>query len=409
MRPRAGIAQALHLDNRVHGNSFGTVGALLQAAGDSSKYFVLTAGHVLAISPQVRFGDSVNVESSPPLTASLFDWEPSFGDVRPQTDIDAAIARISEAGARTLAASGGQPLPAGFANPASGMAARLRVARGDIAGTVVAAVSGWMSAADGADTIFYFIRTGWLFDPDEPSVHGDSGAAIWSADDRLIGICCGAAPDAYPGKTLFIPLGPILDRFKVVPVLRGHFGGGLAERDGTELRPGVRPAAIASAPSAPTPPPVFGLPLGADAARAADVLARTLWGEARGEPERVEAMSAVAWVVLNRVRKQTWWGKTVVDVCLKPFQFSCWNPNDRNRPRLLEVRSNRLGSADQQAFADALDIAQNAVSGALLQQDDPTRRATHYHSRFLSIYPTWARGHKPCEALGNHLFYNDVN
>ncbi len=66
----------------------------------------------------------------------------------------------------------------------------------------------------------------------------------------------------------------------------------------------------------------------------ADVLARTLWGEARSEGH--VGMEAVASVVLNRVKVardhggKYWWGANIVQVCQKPYQFSCWNRSDPN-------------------------------------------------------------------------------
>ncbi len=58
------------------------------------------------------------------------------------------------------------------------------------------------------------------------------------------------------------------------------------------------------------------------------LLARCIWGEARGEP--IQGKLAVAHVVLNRVKAQSYYGKTIRDVILKPWQFSCFNENDPN-------------------------------------------------------------------------------
>ena len=77
-------------------------------------------------------------------------------------------------------------------------------------------------------------------------------------------------------------------------------------------------------------------------AAAQDVLARTVWGEARGEGQA--GMVAVANVVMNRVnfaRAQLggnyWWGNTIMRVCQKPLQFSCWNQADPNLSQLQAV------------------------------------------------------------------------
>ncbi|MBL6934012.1 MAG: cell wall hydrolase [Alphaproteobacteria bacterium] len=137
---------------------------------------------------------------------------------------------------------------------------------------------------------------------------------------------------------------------------------------------------------------------------AVDVLARTIYGEARGEGLR--GMEAVACVVMNRVRHaqnrraigaRHWWGDHVAAVCRKPFQFSCWNTNDPNRDKLFSV------SAEDALFAICRRVARRAVASVL---DDVTRGATHYHAK--GVFPLWARGRAPSADIGNHLFYNQV-
>src|SRR5688572_17412765 len=74
-----------------------------------------------------------------------------------------------------------------------------------------------------------------------------------------------------------------------------------------------------------------------------DAMARTLYGEARGEPEAGQI--AVAWVIRNRVttdlrgdKKPDWWGEGVQGVCVNPSQFSCWRTDDPNRAKMLALR-----------------------------------------------------------------------
>lgn len=138
----------------------------------------------------------------------------------------------------------------------------------------------------------------------------------------------------------------------------------------------------------------------ADLTDSVQILARTLWGEARGEA--VRGQEAVAAVILNRVavarrRGGWWWGSDVAAVCRKPWQFSCWNAKDPNRAKLLAVTE-----ADP-AFAACLRIARRAMAGTIA---DPTGGATHYHT--LDTHPAWATGRVPCAQIGNHLFYKDV-
>lgn len=128
-----------------------------------------------------------------------------------------------------------------------------------------------------------------------------------------------------------------------------------------------------------------------------DVLARTLWGEARGEPDG--GMEAVASVVLNRVAIAEdsdgfWWGNNVIQVCQKPYQFSCWNRSDPNFQKLQAVDETDL------YFATAKRIARRACAGTI---KDSTFGATHYHAD--TINPYWARRETPTITIGHHIFY----
>ena len=59
-----------------------------------------------------------------------------------------------------------------------------------------------------------------------------------------------------------------------------------------------------------------------------DVLARTIYLEARGETH--EGRIAVAHVIKERTEAKGRWKDTVLEVCLQPWQFSCWNHENPN-------------------------------------------------------------------------------
>lgn len=133
---------------------------------------------------------------------------------------------------------------------------------------------------------------------------------------------------------------------------------------------------------------------------AVDLLARTIYGEARGEP--VRGKEAVAAAIMNRVRHAEnkggyWWGGTVPEVCLQPWQFSCWNASDPNRQKILSV------DPKDPNFQTCLRIARRAIAGAMT---DPTGGATHYHA--AGVEPLWSVGREPSAVIGNHKFYSDV-
>jgi N-acetylmuramoyl-L-alanine amidase len=122
-------------------------------------------------------------------------------------------------------------------------------------------------------------------------------------------------------------------------------------------------------------------------------LARTLWGEARGEG--IDGMTAVACVILNRVKHPGWWGRDASTVCTAKYQFSCWLAGDPNRDKLLAVTI-----ADPQ-YSQAVIIATAALGGHIT---DITSGADSYFAAGSPV-PKWAVGKKPCAVIGHHQFY----
>lgn len=129
------------------------------------------------------------------------------------------------------------------------------------------------------------------------------------------------------------------------------------------------------------------------------VAARTIWGEARGEGD--EGMKAVAHVLLNRLKLGRW-GKTMGSVCLWPWQFSCWNVQDPNRPKMLGFHAMDL-ELGPPAAALAMAVTDDE------QGVDPTGGATFYFNpKGLLRPPNWAIGKMPCAIIGNHQFFRDI-
>ncbi|PCI00624.1 MAG: hydrolase [Alphaproteobacteria bacterium] len=131
-----------------------------------------------------------------------------------------------------------------------------------------------------------------------------------------------------------------------------------------------------------------------------DVMARTLWGEARSEG--VKGMEAVAHVILNRVKYaknnggKFWWGHDVTTVCQRPYQFSCWNHSDPNRARIIALDSSDIH------FQTCVRVARRAIYGGLGR--DMTKGATHYHT--FHVNPIWSRDIEPVTIVGGHKFYD---
>jgi N-acetylmuramoyl-L-alanine amidase len=129
------------------------------------------------------------------------------------------------------------------------------------------------------------------------------------------------------------------------------------------------------------------------------IFARTLYGEARGEIKKYgpKALEAIGHVILNRFLEKSWYGKTIEEVCLKPFQFSCWNCEDPNYPLLTQHK------ILDGIFLKCERIAHFFIEQIDLKRDDFTKGANHYHHRLIK--PDWSKGKVPTFSIGNHVFY----
>lgn len=126
-----------------------------------------------------------------------------------------------------------------------------------------------------------------------------------------------------------------------------------------------------------------------------DILARTIYGEARGET--TEGQLAVGLVILNRYRSNKWFsGNTIAETCLKAKQFSCWNLDDPN--------CEKIKTAGEKELKKYWKMAESLLKGDVA---DITNGATHYHTK--QIKPSWSKGKMPCAEIGNHLFYKNID
>ncbi len=130
------------------------------------------------------------------------------------------------------------------------------------------------------------------------------------------------------------------------------------------------------------------------------ILARTIFGEARGEYYRVDgglaSLIAIANVIKNRQKQQTWYGKTIVEICQKPYQFSCWNTDDPNLKLIATTITDPL-------FDICLNVAERVIKD---DWPDLTQGCDHYHASTMSTFPVWSLTAKPKIKIGRHIFYD---
>jgi spore germination cell wall hydrolase CwlJ-like protein len=137
-----------------------------------------------------------------------------------------------------------------------------------------------------------------------------------------------------------------------------------------------------------------------------DVVALTIYGEARGEP--IEGQIAVANVIRNRVRDGRW-GPGYTAVCQAPHQFSCWTPegglsNFMIVDHLRQALDRGAPLPDDPTLKACVGIA-HALDAWI---PDTVRGATHYYADWLKRPPAWAKGHSPVALVGHHLFFRGI-
>lgn len=110
-----------------------------------------------------------------------------------------------------------------------------------------------------------------------------------------------------------------------------------------------------------------------------------------GEP----GMSAVAQVVMNRLKRPHRYGDTIRHVILQPWQFSCLNLNDPNRARFLD--SARI---DPNSYAIAEFVVQEATTENLPDTVGPSN--TYCTNGQHGTLPLW--GHDDADRVsdGHH-------
>jgi RHS repeat-associated protein len=113
-----------------------------------------------------------------------------------------------------------------------------------------------------------------------------------------------------------------------------------------------------------------------------DFLARTIYGEARGENEQTK--EAVGWTIRNRADEKD---RSIEEVVTQPYQYSAWSPSDPNYAAVTDPEKHSSGNPiDRQAWEDSLRIAENILNAP--KANDPTQGATHYYDDSISA-PSW--------------------
>jgi len=374
----------------------GTATALVRDKLNPERCFLLTCAHVVAPDSATRYGDTVRVgmPGAASLDAFLREWRPDIGPGTLPSEVDAALAEVSGDALQELMALDVAWLPNGVVDDVrAGLPVSLRRVDGPLDGELREHWSGEVGAA-GVATASYLLKDGISYSTASDTQPGDSGGALWAGGDALLGMHIGAISGGPAGgpNAVMARVRPVLDWYCVKPFTRTNPTATVTAADWPprpRLAPAVGKAAV-------------------DPATAGDqlVLARTLWGEARGEG--AVGMEAVARVIINRLREHYRGCSTVTEVCLDPAQFSCWNEDDPNRAQMLRLDT----TSTDDDFQGALGVAAAALTWDSLDGKvaDRTLGAKHYVATTLptALRPSWLLDKAPCAVIGRHEFYNSI-
>ena len=139
-----------------------------------------------------------------------------------------------------------------------------------------------------------------------------------------------------------------------------------------------------------------------------ELMALTIWAESRGEP--LAGKVAVGTVILNRVSHRSWDGRTIREVCLKPRQFSCFNDNDPQRDKIIEIVNDFQAALDKDiALKDCHIIAQGLIKGVIRKDEDLVKaKCCQYLTTAAKEHCNWWKKMRFVKRIGEHWFYTDL-
>lgn len=121
-------------------------------------------------------------------------------------------------------------------------------------------------------------------------------------------------------------------------------------------------------------------------------MALTIWREARSES--IEAKTGVGYSIMNRVEKPKWWGRSIMEVLFKKWQYSSLtDPNDKQLTKW---------PAKDAAWAECMVVAQGVVNKFSI---NPVPHADSYFDNSITA-PYWAEPKMFVRQIDRLLFYN---
>jgi len=132
------------------------------------------------------------------------------------------------------------------------------------------------------------------------------------------------------------------------------------------------------------------------------LMALTMFAEARDQGAL--GIIAVGSVILERVEHRDWDGKTIKEVCLMPFQFSCYLPTDKQFGMLKKLARN--WDDRNSILGVCLYFAEGLINGTVPRTPEI---AEHHITQYLrtDCEATWEKDMTKIVTIGDHDFYSE--
>jgi len=133
------------------------------------------------------------------------------------------------------------------------------------------------------------------------------------------------------------------------------------------------------------------------------LMALTMFAEARDQGAL--GIIAVGSVILERVEHRDWDGKTIKEVCLAPFQFSCFLPDD---PQFEKLKM--IAWAWEDWNSSLLDVclyfAEGLINGTVPRTSEIAEHHVTQYKR-CDCPASWEKDMTKIVTIGDHDFYSD--
>lgn len=129
-----------------------------------------------------------------------------------------------------------------------------------------------------------------------------------------------------------------------------------------------------------------------------DLISMLLYGEARGSSDEVKR--CIGMTIISRCFAQEWYGRSIRGVIFKPYQYSCFNPND--------VNFDKIQNPEEYGFEPCIRIAREIYNLYTMITDATYTKffPTHYHTiKEYRERPDWSNKYNLIKELEGFYFY----